>query len=79
MIGEGHEVGIRANLRPEESEELVKCFSNNLDVFVWSPCDILGISPSVAQHLFGILSGAKPVKQKKKKKKETLPESDKLQ
>ncbi|XP_022865324.1 uncharacterized protein LOC111385183 [Olea europaea var. sylvestris] len=65
-LGERREFSIGVNMRPEEKEELVKCFSDNLDVFAWSPIDIPEISPSVAQHRLGISSGAKPIRQKKR-------------
>ncbi|XP_022875681.1 uncharacterized protein LOC111394141 [Olea europaea var. sylvestris] len=40
----------------------VGCLTHNLDVFAWSPNDIIGINPAIAQHRFGVLLRAKPVK-----------------
>ena len=38
----------------------------NLDVFAWSPNDLVGIDPSVIEHRLNVSPGHKPVKQKKR-------------
>jgi hypothetical protein len=36
----------------------------NIDIFAWSPSDMLGIPREVAEHALEIRAGSKPVKQR---------------
>lgn len=45
----------------------------NLDIFTWSLVDIPRISSTIAQHCLDVLPGAKPMKQKKKGKRNLRP------
>ncbi|XP_022843353.1 uncharacterized protein LOC111366904 [Olea europaea var. sylvestris] len=60
------EVSIGAELDTDEKWKLVRCLIDNLDVFAWSPSDVTGVSPTLAQYRLGVLLGAKPIKQKKR-------------
>ena len=48
-------------LSPEIRTRLVQFLKENLDVFAWSPDDMLGISPKVIQHKLNVDPEKKPV------------------
>ena len=41
---------IRAQLPPQEKEELVEFLKRNIDLFAWDACDALGIDPAFICH-----------------------------
>jgi hypothetical protein len=43
---------------------LVDFLRANVDIFAWSPSDMLGIPREVAEHALEIRAGSKPVKQR---------------
>ncbi|XP_052210357.1 uncharacterized protein LOC127813436 [Diospyros lotus] len=47
-------------------EEIVECLRKNLDVFAWTPKDMLGIKPDVICHHLNVDPQFKPVRQKKR-------------
>ena len=51
-------------LSNEEREQLQLVLLNNIDVFVWSHSDMVGINPTVATHQLNIIPTAKPVRHK---------------
>ena len=51
-------------LSNEEREQLELVLLNNIDVFVWSHSDMVGINPMVASHKLNIIPMAKLVRQK---------------
>ena len=54
-------------LSPREKAQLKKFLSKNLDVFAWSPTDMLQVDPYVICHKLSILPEAKPVKQSRRR------------
>ena len=57
-------VKIGAELPEQEREQLVGLLRENADVFAWSPSDMTGVDPKVAEHHLNIPPDAHPVKQK---------------
>ena len=55
---------ISSLLSNEEREQLELVLLNNIDVFVWSHSDMVGINPMVASHKLNIIPKAKLVRQK---------------
>ncbi|KAL0404657.1 UNVERIFIED_CONTAM: hypothetical protein Sradi_2106500 [Sesamum radiatum] len=47
-------------------EKVIQCLKRNIDVFVWTPQDLEGISPEVISHHLNIDPRIKPVRQKKR-------------
>ena len=54
-------------LSARDKDEFKKFLSENLNVFAWSPIDVLGVDPFIICHKLYILSEAKSVKQKPRK------------
>ncbi|XP_064979723.1 uncharacterized protein LOC135622021 [Musa acuminata AAA Group] len=57
-------VKIGSELPKREREQLVGLLRENADVFAWSPLDMTGVDPEVAEHHLNIPPDAHPVKQK---------------
>ncbi|XP_065034299.1 uncharacterized protein LOC135680310 [Musa acuminata AAA Group] len=57
-------VRIGSELPEQERRELVGLLQKNTDVFAWSPSNMTGVDPGVAQHHLNISPDARPVKQK---------------
>ncbi|XP_065023219.1 uncharacterized protein LOC135649050 [Musa acuminata AAA Group] len=57
-------VKIGSELPKQEREQLVGLLRENADVFAWSPSDMTGVDPKVAEHHLNIPPDAHPVKQK---------------
>ncbi|XP_073129041.1 uncharacterized protein [Henckelia pumila] len=62
----GEKLKIAADLETEAKEKLIICLKANLDVFAWSVQELRGIKPAVMEHKLNLLSGVRPVKQKKR-------------
>ena len=56
---------IGTTLSPEMRTRLIQFLKENLDVFVWSHEDMLGISPKVIQHKLSVDPEIKLVQQKR--------------
>ncbi|XP_073137624.1 uncharacterized protein [Henckelia pumila] len=59
-------VKIARDLEARLAETLKVCLIQNKDVFVWAQGDLMGVSSHVAKHKLNIISGARPVLQKKR-------------
>ena len=57
---------IGTTLSPEMRIRLIRFLKENLDVFVWSHEDMLGISPEVIQHKLNVDLERKPVQQRRR-------------
>ncbi|XP_065039424.1 uncharacterized protein LOC135673957 [Musa acuminata AAA Group] len=57
-------VKIGSELPEQEREQLVGLLRENADVFAWSPSDMTGVNPEIAEHHLNIPPDARPVKQK---------------
>ncbi|XP_065045855.1 uncharacterized protein LOC103989797 [Musa acuminata AAA Group] len=57
-------VKIGSELPEQEWEQLIGFLQENVDVFAWSPSDMMGIDPKIAQHHLNISPNARPVRQK---------------
>ncbi|XP_064940582.1 uncharacterized protein LOC135594090 [Musa acuminata AAA Group] len=57
-------VKVGSELPEQEREQLVCLLRENADVFAWSPSDMTGVDPGVAQHHLNIPPDARPVKQR---------------
>ncbi|XP_073121471.1 uncharacterized protein [Henckelia pumila] len=75
MIRGGEKLKIAADLETEVKEKLVIFLKANLDVFAWSVQELRGIKPAVMEHKLNLLSGVRPVKQKKR---HFRPDKDKV-
>lgn len=62
FVAEGWAFNVRVVLKYNEKEELVRYLASDLNVFTWSPNDILEISPMTSQHRLDVLLGTKLVK-----------------
>ncbi|XP_064975045.1 uncharacterized protein LOC135618071 [Musa acuminata AAA Group] len=60
-------VRVGSELPEWEREQLVGLLRENTDIFAWSPSDMTGVDPEVAQHHLNIPPDARPVKQKPKR------------
>nr|XP_009409822.1 PREDICTED: uncharacterized protein LOC103991997 [Musa acuminata subsp. malaccensis] len=60
-------VKVGSELAEREREQLVGLLWENADIFTWSPSDMTGVDPGVAQHHLNIPPDARPVKQKPKR------------
>ena len=54
---------VRAQLPPQEKEELVEFLKRNIDVFAWDACDALGIDPAFICHRLNVNPSITPKKQ----------------
>lgn len=63
------------DLDPSTHSCLLKCLEDNVDIFAWFSSGLVGIAPSVTEHKLNIVSGSRPVKQKKR---HFGPEKDKV-
>ena len=54
---------VRAQLSPQEKEELVEFLKRNIDVFAWDACDALGIDSAFICHRFNVNPSITPKKQ----------------
>ena len=61
---------IGSELHPHEKALFKKFFSNNLDVFSWTPTDMPEIDHDIVCHKLSIKEDTKPVKQKLKRMNE---------
>ncbi|XP_074569675.1 uncharacterized protein LOC141826330 [Curcuma longa] len=59
-------VQVAAELLFELKQELAECLRRNQDVFAWDSANLTGVSPDVAMHRLNVLSGARPIKQKRR-------------
>ena len=57
---------IGTTLSPEIRTRLIEFLKENLDVFVWSHEDMLGISPKIIQHKLKVDPEKKPVQQRRR-------------
>ncbi|XP_012838229.1 PREDICTED: uncharacterized protein LOC105958770 [Erythranthe guttata] len=57
---------IGRDMDPTMAEQLIEFLRNNLDVFAFSPKDLVGIDSRLAVHKLNVKTGTKPVKQKKR-------------
>ncbi|XP_065011504.1 uncharacterized protein LOC135640723 [Musa acuminata AAA Group] len=57
-------VKVGSELPERELEQLVGLLRENADIFAWSPSDMKGVDPKVAEHHLNIPPDARPVKQK---------------
>ncbi|XP_065033898.1 uncharacterized protein LOC135666260 [Musa acuminata AAA Group] len=57
-------VRVGSELPEREREQLVGLLRENVDIFAWSPSDMGGVDPEVAEHHLNIPPDARPVKQK---------------
>ncbi|XP_064955645.1 uncharacterized protein LOC103986523 [Musa acuminata AAA Group] len=57
-------VKVGSELLEQEREQLVGLLRENADIFAWSPSDMKGVDPKVAEHHLNIPPDARPVKQK---------------
>ena len=54
---------VRAQLPPQEKEELIKFLKRNIDVFAWDAYDTSGIDPAFICHYLNVNSSITPKKQ----------------
>ena len=55
---------VNSLLSNQESEQLQLVLLNNIDVFIWSHSDMVGINPMVASHKLNIILAVRPIRQK---------------
>ena len=56
-----------SNLIPEEEKQgLIEFLKQNLDVFVWTHKDMIGVDPTELVYYLNMRTNAKPVKQKQR-------------
>ena len=72
---------IGMTLSPEMRTRLIQFLKENLDVFVWSYEDMLGIAPEVIQHKLNVNQKRKPVQQRRRvfapeKDEESSPQNE---
>nr|XP_009388102.1 PREDICTED: uncharacterized protein LOC103974923 [Musa acuminata subsp. malaccensis] len=60
-------VKVGLELPERERKQLIGLLRENADVFAWSPSDMTGVDPEVAQHHLNISPDTLPVKQKPKR------------
>ncbi|XP_072074644.1 uncharacterized protein [Arachis hypogaea] len=70
-------------LEGEERARLIRVLQDNVDLFAWTPTDMLGIDPNIICHKLAINKTSKPIAQKKRnlreeKMKVALEETKKL-
>lgn len=58
---------IGASLDKVERQELVSFLLGNIDVFAWSPYEMPGVDPSVAQHCLNVDRKCKPIIQRSRR------------
>jgi hypothetical protein len=46
---------IGASLPPDLLMELVRFLRDNMDVFAWSPNDLVGIDPAIVEHRLNVI------------------------
>ncbi|RDY01387.1 Retrovirus-related Pol polyprotein from transposon 17.6, partial [Mucuna pruriens] len=61
---------VGTTLSSDEEEQLVSFLRQNMDVFAWTPQDMLSINPSYISHRLSIGKGVMPVAQKRRKQGE---------
>ncbi|XP_073307094.1 uncharacterized protein [Primulina huaijiensis] len=74
-IESGKHVWVARDIYASTRVNLLNCLKANVSVFAWSQQELAGVSPQVAEHKLNILSGSRPVKQKKR---HFGPEKDKV-
>ncbi|CAL9122688.1 unnamed protein product, partial [Musa textilis] len=52
-------VRVGSELPEQEQRQLVNFLQENADVFAWSPADMPGVDPEVAQHYLNISPGVR--------------------
>ncbi|XP_057501675.1 uncharacterized protein LOC130785510 [Actinidia eriantha] len=52
------------NVKEWERTELIEFLKENIEVFAWTPYEILGINPNFIRHELNIMPEARPVKQR---------------
>ncbi|XP_073130049.1 uncharacterized protein [Henckelia pumila] len=57
---------VARGMEPALVEQLKTCLTQNADVFAWSPKELTGVPAHLAEHRLNILSGSRPVRQKKR-------------
>ncbi|XP_073120853.1 uncharacterized protein [Henckelia pumila] len=62
----GKSVKIARDLEERLAETLKGCLIQNKDVFAWAQGDLIGVSSHVGEHKLNIISGSRPVLQKKR-------------
>ena len=58
---------ISSELNQEDWTELTKFLKENIDVFAWSPADMLGVNLDVITHKLNANPACRPIIQKKRK------------
>ena len=51
----------------EEKQELIEFLKQNLDIFAWTHEDKVGVDPTESVHRLGVMTNAKPAKQKQQR------------
>nr|GEV94972.1 hypothetical protein [Tanacetum cinerariifolium] len=59
-------IAIGSTLTDEGRKELCGLLRRHLDVFVWKPTDMTGVTRHIAEHRLNVREGCLPVRQKKK-------------
>ncbi|XP_073138783.1 uncharacterized protein [Henckelia pumila] len=57
---------VARGMEPTLVEQLKICLTQNADVFAWCPKEQTGVPAHLAEHRLNILSGSRPVRQKKR-------------
>ncbi|XP_075499303.1 uncharacterized protein LOC142537694 [Primulina tabacum] len=74
-IKPGKHIRVARDINAPTRVNLLNCLKAKINVFAWSQQELAGISPQVTEHKLNILSGSRPVKQKKR---HFDPEKDKV-
>jgi len=83
LLDEEHNTTVGTSLAAAEAETIHAALKKNIDMFAWTPTDMLGVSPNVITHRLSIFKEARPISQKKrdlvdKKRLAAKEEADKL-
>ncbi|XP_073133360.1 uncharacterized protein [Henckelia pumila] len=67
VLGQPEKIArVARGMEPALVEQLKTCLTQNADVFAWSPKELTGVPTHLAEHRLNILSGSRPVRQKKR-------------
>ena len=61
-----HSTAVGTALAATEPEIMHAALKKNIDMFAWTPADVLGVSPDVITHRLSIFKEACPISQKKR-------------
>ena len=53
---------VGSQLEGLEREEIIGCLRSYVDIFAWSPTDMLGIDPCIMEHHLNVRPGPRPIK-----------------